>query len=499
MRLVSRLLIAALVIAGFFAVSRADDAGASADPVRERLATAKAVNTKAKQQAGDTLRAGFESAIKSASSGKQSDLVTQLKSQEQAFTATGALPAAAEMKQAVSDYHEAIELSDATLDRAYARAIRHYAAQGDGTTALALEQEKSRLSQQRTAIAATPASQESATGTTADALMQGKARYRTTVNDAMKTMLAKVDSRLNIVINAGELQPARELQAIETSLKTSGRIPENITDAEVMSAAANYRHAIQIANVQMARAYSAAVRQLTQKRQLDQAQAVQTEFVTSELSTIDLTAIAGDGASPADTTYVLGRNLPEFLTTGEHWDLHPRGGIFLQRRSFIRSKNGDFLNRDFTCDFWFTTETTGTNIFIGLGDGRGRPTDLVPANSLALCISSPDANEGAVGFLRPDGQIDTIGQLSSAGDYVARIERAGNVLSMSIGDEDADGTFNAKFSTTLSDTTVMAPFITNHNAHIFFGGGRFWKIRFINGKPPAVIPDGVVKSLVGGN
>ena len=101
-------------------------------------------------------------------------------------------------------------------------------------------------------------------------------------------------------------------------------------------------------------------------------------------------------------------------------------------------------------------------------------------------------------MLRPDGQIDTIGHLSTAGDYVARIERAGNVLSMSIGDEDADGTFNAKFSTTISDTSVLAPFMTARNAHIFFGGGRFWKLRYINGKPPAVIPDVPAKSIMRG-
>jgi hypothetical protein len=265
----------------------------------------------------------------------------------------------------------------------------------------------------------------------------------------------------------------------------------------VVAAAANYCRAIQSANVRMSRAFSQAIHDLTRARQIAQAEAVQKEFVATGLSCIDLSAVlAESGVSPGDTTYVLGRRLPDFLTTTDRWDRHPRGGIFLARRAFIRSKGGDYFDRDFTCDFWFTTETTGSYIFIGIGNGHGRPADDGPTNSLALCITSPDNGNGAVGFLRADGQIDPIGQLTAAGDYVARIQKVGNVLSLSVGDEDADGTFNPKMSTTLSDASVLAPFITTHNGHLFFGGGRFWKLRYISGKPPAVIPDAVVKSLV---
>jgi hypothetical protein len=498
MRLMFHLFVLASVLAAFASPSRADDAGTNSDPVAVRLDSAKTVNAKAHQQAAEVLRTAIEDTIKSTLT-KQPDLAARLKSQEQAFTATGQLPSSPSEKQAADNYREAIDLADANLDRAFSRAVRHYASQGDGDKALALEQEKSRLNQQRLAATAAPATQNTTTpAAIAQTLSQAKAQYRTDVNEATQKLVAKVDARLNAAMNAGDLPTAQTSQAMKDALKTNGQIPEHPTDTAIIAAVADYRHAIQSANVRMARGYSQAVHDLTRARQLDQAEVVQREYVTAELSSIDLNSVPDSGSAPGDTTYVLGRNLPEFLTTAEHWDMHPRGGIFLPKHIFIRSKNGNFLDRDFTCDIWFTTETTGTIMFIGLGDGRGRPADDVPTNSLALCITSPDINEGAIGFLRPDGQIDTIGHLTSAGDYVARLEKSGNVLTMSIGDEDPDGTFNARFSTSITDTSVIAPFMTTHNAHIFFGGGRFWKLRFINGKPPAVIPDAVVNSLMGG-
>jgi hypothetical protein len=263
----------------------------------------------------------------------------------------------------------------------------------------------------------------------------------------------------------------------------------------VLNAAMAYRQAIQSANVRVARAFARAVRDFTRARQIDQAEAVQAEFVGTGLSSIDLSAVPVDGVYPGDTTYILGRRLPDLLTTTDRWDLRDRG-IFLERHAYIRTVAGDYLDRDFTCDLWFTVETTGTSIFIGIGGGHGTPTEIAPDNSLALNITSPDYQNGTVGFVRADGQIDPIGQLSVAGDYVARIQKLGSVLSMSVGDEDADGTFNPRLSTTISDASVLAPFMTAHRAHLFFGGGRFWKIRYINGRPPAVIPDSVVKSLV---
>jgi hypothetical protein len=504
MRSIHRICAAGLLVAGLLTPTWGDNPpGGSADPIRVKLDDAERVNTRARQQAADALRAACDAAVRSAVEAKQTDQATELKTQEAAFTAGGTLPASPAVEQAVADYREAVGTADSNLDRAFVRAVRHYGAQGDTDKAIAVEQEKTKIGRQHSGGPAVPVEASGAPGDPAgkpeggnpeQALAAAKVQYRADADDAMKTLVAKVDARFNAVTDAGDLQPAQALRSMEEALKTTGQVPDNPADPAVATAVTHYRHAIATANVRMARAYTAAVHGLTRARQLDLAADVQKEFIATELSGIDLAAAAE--SPPADNTYLLGRTLPELLTTAEHWDMHPRGGIFLQRRAFIRTKNGDFLNRDFTCDLWFTTESTGTGIFIGIGDGRGRPTEDFPINSLALCVNSPDVNGGAVGFLRPDGQIDTIGQLNAAGEYVARIERAGKVVSLSIGDEDADGTFNPKFSTAVSDTAVLAPFMTNHNAHLFFGGGRFWKIRFINGKPPAVIPDGVVGLLV---
>lgn len=496
-RSAGRVVLAACVVVGAQELGRAGDP--VADTVRVHLDNAKAVHEKARQRAAEAVRTACDNAIKVAGVEKQAAVAADLKAQEQAFSSTGVVPTAAAVKQAADEYREAIAVADANLERAYVRAVRRYADQGESEKALAVEREKATLRGQQPAAASTgPATRgvpdEAATGRS---LAAARAQYRTDVGEARRTLVAQLEGKLNAATDAGQLRSAQELKAFEDSVKAGGAVSENATDPAVAAAAATYRRAVQSANVRMARAFSLAVHDLTRARQLDRAQAVQTEYVLTGLSGIDLAAVPGEGGAPTDTTYVLGRNLPEFLTTADRWDLHPRGGISLQRWTYVRSKSGNYLDRDFTCDLWFTTEGTGTNIFVGIGDGRGRPGLTVPANSLALSINSPDVDGGTVGFLKADGEVTPIGQLNAAGDYVARIEKTGKAVTFAVGDEDADGTFNAKLSTTVTDAAVLAPFITSHNAHLFFGGGRFWKVRYVNGKPPAVIPDAVVKSLAG--
>jgi tetratricopeptide (TPR) repeat protein len=489
------IVLVAWAIGAFQKFVRADDTANAADPIRARLDSAKAINAAARKQAADALKAACDTAI--AANRDQPNLESQIKAQEDAFISGGAVPSLPTLQSAINDYHAAIDLADSNLQRAFARAIRHYSAENQGRMAMAVEKEKLSLAQQMKGTAAAPPAEKVVTPAEVDqALAQAKAQYRTRVNDARQALLAKVDARLNEVLDAGNLPASQALQAAEDALKSSGMVPDGSTDPVVIGATANYRHAIQTANVGMAGAYSQAVRDFTRARELDRAEAVQNEFITSELSGIDLNSVSYDGGeNPSDTTYMLGKRLPDFLTTSDRWE--PRGhGIFLSRHAFIRSKAGDYLDRDFACDVWFTIESTGTSIFIGIGEGRGRPADGVPLNSLALAINSPDNFDGAVGFVRADGQIDTIGHLS-AGDYVARIRKTGNILTLSVGDEDADGTFNPIVSTTVTQTSVLAPFLTTHNAHLFFGGGRFWKVRYILGAPPVVVPSTVVKSLAG--
>ena len=155
MRSAFRSITAACVIAAAFSVSRADDAASTGDPILVHLNDAKAVNTKAKKQAADVLHTATDNAIKSAASKKQADQVALLESQLQAFTANGTVPSALEIKKPVEDYREAIVLADANLDRAFSRAVRHYAAEGHSEKALQIEQEKSRLHQERAAAEAT--------------------------------------------------------------------------------------------------------------------------------------------------------------------------------------------------------------------------------------------------------------------------------------------------------------------------------------------------------
>jgi hypothetical protein len=493
MRLAFGILLAVFLIGGFQPRVSADDTTNSTDPIKSHLNNAKAVHAKALQQAADALRAACDSVIQSAAGNQQADVAARLKSQEDAFTAGGAPPASPEVADAVSSYNDAVRLTDANLARSFVRAIQHYADQGNSTDALLVEHEKEALAHQLTGDdAAAPADDPASI---AQRFAQARAQYKADAIDAEQSLLKVIDGRLNAATNAGDLQSVQSLQIVADVVRAGGKVGDGTADPAILNAAIAYRQAIQDANVRMARAFARAVHDFTRARQIDQAEAVQAEFVGSGLSSIDLSAVPVDGVFPGDTTYVLGRRLPDLLETSDRWDLRDRG-IFLERHAYIRTVGGDYLDRDFTCDLWFTVETTGTYIFIGIGNGRGTPTEFAPENSLAMSITSPDSQNGTVGFLRADGESEPIGQLSVAGDYVARIQKLGSVLSMSVGDEDADGTFNPRFSTTISDAGVLAPFMSAHRAHLFFGGGRFWKIRYINGRPPAVIPDAAVKSLV---
>ena len=497
MRLPLLILLMACFVLSFQQLIHADD---SDDPIRARLDDAKAIHAKALDQAAGDLRQSFDDAIQSATAANDGDQVAELEAQKDTFSSSGAMPIAPAMSAAAASYQDAVRLADANLERAYDRAVRHYAAEGKDDLAMAVVHEKNSVLKVHPDGEGAPAALADAIDpqTIAQNLAAAKAAYRSSVTQSRGTLLARIQARLNEAMDAGDLPTVQVLQAAQGAVQSGGEVPDTITDPAIVRAAADFKQAVQSANIRMARAYTLAVRDYTRARQIDQAEAIQAEFVASGLSTIDLTALPADaGGTVQDTTYLLGWHLPDFLTTGDPWDWHGRG-IFLQRHAFIRTRLGDYLDRDFTCDFWFTTESTGTYIFIGIGNGRGRPDDGVPINSLALNINSPDNQSGTVGFLRADGQLDPIGQLPTAGDYVARIQKLGTILTLAVGDEDADGTFNPRFATTVSDTTVLAPFMTAHSAHLFFGGGRFWKLRFINGRPPTVVPDMVVKSVMAG-
>ncbi|HTW95458.1 MAG TPA: hypothetical protein VMD30_11720 [Tepidisphaeraceae bacterium] len=488
------LLVAMCLAIAFQSIAQADDAGAGGDPIATKLADAKKIHAQALEQADATLLSAFDDAISSAGSDVDA---SELSSEKDAFSSQHVLPTAAAMKEAKDTYRQAIRAADHALIVAYVRAIRHYAAEGKDQKALKIEQEKDAMIERGAGklgeAGAGAAADSTDPSVIASNLSTAKSQYQAAAADDMKALQAAVDRRLNSAADAGDLQTVQMMRGAEADLNNGTPI-NGVTDPAVLAALAKYKTAIQGANLHMARAYLQAVQNYTRARQFDQALAVQGEFVSTGLSGIAVDTAADNDYATEDTIYPLGARLPDFLTTRDRWDVRARG-IFLQRRAFIRSKSGDYLTRDFTCDLWFTTESTGTFIYIGVGPGIGRPSDGLPVNSLALNIVSPDNNNGEVGFLRPDGETDGIGNLNSAGDYVARIQKIGDVLTLGVGQEDADGTFTPQVSTTVSDMNIIAPFLTNHDGHIFFGGGRFWQVRYLNGRPKPVIPDTVVASL----
>jgi serine/threonine protein kinase len=173
-----------------------------------------------------------------------------------------------------------------------------------------------------------------------------------------------------------------------------------------------------------------------------------------------------------DDWMILGsRNeLPAHLQGGDHV-LADKDGLRTNGRSYVLTKDSDYLKKDFTFEIVFSQkqEKEGT-AFIGIGTGSNQSAYNEPVESVYLGIPPPNVNNGAVGFSKGPGQTIYPGIIRRAGTHRVTIEKKGNVVTFSL-DVGNDGPSDDDIEQTIPDLKAYAPFLNGANTHIFFGGG----------------------------
>jgi hypothetical protein len=196
-------------------------------------------------------------------------------------------------------------------------------------------------------------------------------------------------------------------------------------------------------------------------------------------------------------TYRLSSELPDFLTSKDSVfaALPKRWGILVPEESYIRTKAGNFLGKDFTCDVWFymikdlkdmhDRSIKQMPALVGIGAGTINITNEGPLDALYLEINPPDQSKGEVILhKRQASNKITIGHLKDFDTYIARIQKSGDLVTFAVGTEE-NGNFVQAMSTTVSLQDAGA-FLNDSNAHLFFGNGVFEQIRIGAGPPPVV-------------
>jgi hypothetical protein len=162
--------------------------------------------------------------------------------------------------------------------------------------------------------------------------------------------------------------------------------------------------------------------------------------------------------------------LPAHLQGGDHV-LADKDGLRTNGRTYVLSKDSDFLKKDFKFEIVFSQkpDKEGT-AFIGIGTGSNRSAYNEPVESVYLGIPPPNVNNGSVGLSKGPHQTVGVGVIRRAGTHRVVIEKKGNVVTFTV-DVGNDGPSDDDIERTIPDIKAHVPFLDGSNTHIFFGGG----------------------------
>lgn len=452
-------------------VVRAEDA----DSIKQTLDSARSARADACSKARTALFDAFDRQIKSASQSGNLEGVRTLTAQKDAFTASGVAPTSPMMKDAAAQYDEAVRSADGRLAAAFEDAI-------EGYTRLSLLNEAMEARRQRRLLLESTAEGPAAGGpvspeSVAAALDQAKGDYGRAVADAQRSLLAAIDSRIAGATQAGDLKTVTALRPARASTEADGSLPPDLTDPAVLAAKSRSSSAIQLANLKLATAYRQAIRGYTRAGKIDEAQGTQAEFDSLGLPS---GSAGGTTAGPSTgVTYPLARNLPDFLTASTYSAVG--GGIRLDKKAEVKSKNPDFFTKDFVFDVVLDVAAKSSSATVGIGEGNAE-------HSIGIIVRSPDDRLG-VGIIHKDPYGDKIGRISEPATYIVRLEKRGSSLTFSVGGE-KDGKFTADITHTIPDYKTFAPHVNEKSGHLYFRGDTvFRKVRLAIG-PGATISGG---------
>jgi hypothetical protein len=134
---------------------------------------------------------------------------------------------------------------------------------------------------------------------------------------------------------------------------------------------------------------------------------------------------------------------------------------------FIKSRDRDFADRDFTFEVLVRFERTDGIAYIGLG--RGKQSRSVFEDSIYLRFHAPNPGGGADVRNWKSGPTPIRGKIVSRGDHLVRVIKRGKTVTFQI-DPENDGPAG-NFSVTIPDIKEFSPFLNSKNSYLFFGGG----------------------------
>jgi hypothetical protein len=174
-------------------------------------------------------------------------------------------------------------------------------------------------------------------------------------------------------------------------------------------------------------------------------------------------------AANGKRTSLNSRGLPRFLVTRANYRRDPSGGIKFAKREYILTRDGTFLNKDFTFEILVAMDNGDGIGFIGVGEAQTGQAYNEPMNSVNLRFHAPD-NSGEVNLGKNGQNVTAMGTIRRAGTHLVRIQKEGTSVTFMV-DVDNDGPSDDDFETTVPDIKAEASFLNSKNMYLFFGGG----------------------------
>lgn len=466
MKCSSHWIVALAAFLSLSAIARADEAG-------EKLDAAKTSRAQAVKSADAALVTAFDDQIKSlAGASKMEDLKAVL-GQRDEFNKTHTLPSVPAMAPAVDAYRKSMKAENAKLAAAFDEAIRQRNKDMKVEDAAELRQEREKLLSGEGA-AVTP------TGDAIyDRLQQAKADHDKTVANAKQKLLDVIEARMSAAADAGDLKKVKSLQAAKASVAAENKVGD-IKDSTITGAAAQRDQTIKTADKLLAKAYDDAIAGYVKARKIPDAEAVQAERQK-------VMGDAGTGAGGSDTgdsepvrldKFTSRSSIPAYLRSSDKASITKDGLTFSEREGTIRTRDGKFLDQDFTFDVVYeqvaSDERKNAITRIGIGEGSFAGGYGEPQNSAFLRIEAPNG-DGVVEFVKNGmGSPIKVTKATDPGTHMVRIEKHGDAVTVSYC-LDFKGTFTADATQTIPNIRQYAPFLNKTNTYLFINGGGIYK------------------------
>jgi S1-C subfamily serine protease len=302
-------------------------------------------------------------------------------------------------------------------------------------------------------------------------LDEAKEEHRRMREAAKRRLLDVLDARAQSVADRGDLDALKSIEAVKQSVEADEKLPEGTKDAAITGAMNSFTAEVKRSNARLAAAYQQAVRDYTRVRKTAEAEAVKVELTERGLDTP--TEIRGGFVKLGGSN-----RLPSFLEPSANTYSEGKG-LQVKPGTGIRTKEGNWLEQDFTLDIVYSYTSVGGLDIIGFGEGVNQ------RNAVIINLHTPSLVDGEVIIVPHDIKGTIVSKISSKGPHCLRIEKAGERITFSIC-VDYKGTFSADITHSVTDIKTIAPFLNAKNTYLSFarsgnfqGGVIFQEMRLV--------------------